>query len=183
MSRRSHDAPVRYVAVFIHIRGTMIFLDFELGFLKDAAQFVDAQLVRLENEFHSSEDPDQFGVIDRGEYVIGLGCVTCQQFIAASCSIIGVSKTDALDLGPKHRSGNSIASILNAAANYWKHSSEWNGDKNGRLTRKILAEVGECLDKDFVLMCVLQELLAPFPLRFDRIVPFFGQLARGSSTE
>ena len=150
----------------------MTVLDWDLEYLKDAVKFVDEQLERLESEIEACVDPDGFGWYDRTEHVLGLGCVACQQYITTTCSIIGVSKKNAFDCGPNHRSGCSMALILNEAANYWKHSSEWIGGKNEEDTRRVLSEINVSLDQPYVLMDIFNELLAPFPKRFDRIVPF-----------
>ena len=34
-------------------------------------------------------------------------------------------KKDVLPKGPKHKSGNTFAKIVDASADYWKHNGEW----------------------------------------------------------
>ena len=48
------------------------------------------------------------------------------------CGNLEKKKKDVLSKGPKHKDGKTFSEIVNASANYWKHSSEWPLDKNCR---------------------------------------------------
>jgi len=147
-------------------------LDFDLNFLKEATGLVDSKLVRLESETNASHDPDQFGVLDRIEYVLGFGFVACQQYITVTCSRKRKSKGNALAYGPAHRCGKSMAQLVNEAANYWKHSTEWVRLGRQKRTRETLSELGVDTTREYVMVAVIHELLTPFPPRFERVVPF-----------
>ena len=152
-------------------------LDFDLDFLNDLAALLDAQLDRLNVEAKVSDDPDAYGVLDRAEYVVGLGFAVCQQYLTATCSSAHVKKTLAFDRGPIHRTGQPIAAIVNAAANYWKHSAEWSEPLSAlaKRTTDLLRDVGGAAPGEYVTSNVLHELLAPLPERFRRLVPFLVQ--------
>lgn len=150
----------------------MTIFDFDLEFLVDSVEFIDRQLVRLEREIEYCPDPDGFGLFDRSEQIIGLGFVACQQYITVTRTTIGVPKDEAFNYGPKHKSDSEIVSIINAGANFWKHSSEWNSGKKGTCTKEILIKVLGDLEQDYVLSNLFHVLLSPLPLRFDQLVPF-----------
>jgi hypothetical protein len=103
-------------------------IDFDLDFLQAAAVLVDTRLERLDKEAEASPDPDAFGIFDQVEYITGFGFVACQTYITAIASRRKLQKREALALGPKHRTGRSMAQLTNAAANHWKHSAEWSLD-------------------------------------------------------
>ncbi len=148
----------------------MVF-DFDLEFLKEVAHLVDAHLARLDGKSMTSDDPDQFGVLDRIEYVLGFGFVASQQYITAICSMNRICKSKALDCGPSHHCGKSTAAIVNAAANYWKHASEWTGDDKEQNTRATLSKLGVDVDEHYVLTAVLHKLLPQLPFQFDQMLP------------
>jgi len=108
-------------------------------------------------------------VFDDYEHVVGMACVACQHYIGMRCAESGVCKRSALDLPPKHKTGIPIVSIINAAANYWKHHSEWpKEDESGkwdvgsmRGTQKKAAVVlndVHCLRAGFPCICALEAI-------------------------
>jgi hypothetical protein len=102
-----------------HIRSLC---DYDLEFLGEIVEMLDRHLDRLDEEANGHPDPDGSGILDRMEYVSGLGLVACQNYLAA---VIGTGdKTQCLALGPKHANHHSIAEIVNAGANYVKHRAE-----------------------------------------------------------
>ena len=150
--------------------------DAYLNLLKEAASFLDGQLIRLEAEARISEDPDTSGQYDRLEYVTGLGFVACQQYMIGAFARKKINKQTALDLGPKHRCGETFASLVNAAANYWKHREEWGGSNGGNRradqTARLLRSLGLNLEQSYVIANALYELLRPHAARFERLIPF-----------
>ncbi len=157
-------------------------LDFDLDFLRDAAALVDARLERLDKEATASPDPDAFGVFDQAEYITGFGFVACQTYITAivsrcSCKL-KLKKHEARALGPKHRTGRSMAELINAAANYWKHSPEWSPDAPSihvQQTLEVIASLGVDTSTSYLLANTLYEILAPHPARFANLIPFLTQ--------
>lgn len=62
---------------------------------------------------------------DASNYWAGVGFVACQKFIVAVIAREGMDRRVALDAGPKFVPGVSVVSVVNAAANAWKHEDEW----------------------------------------------------------
>ena len=88
------------------------------------------------------------GLIGDSEYLHGIGFTAGQRYITSACGWLKVSKKfkpQALSFGPVLPNGAAYASVVNAAANYWKHSDEWDFDRlsdQQRCTRKIIESVG-----------------------------------------
>jgi hypothetical protein len=153
----------------------MIF-DFDLEFLRAAVALVDASLARLDEDAKSSQDPDSFGIFDALEYITGFGFVACQTYAVAvvSRSRLKGKKSEALAFGPKHRTGRSVAQVMNAAANYWKHSSEWSlgaPTRQAKQTVDVISSLGVDPDGSYPMANVLHEILAPQAARFANLMP------------
>jgi hypothetical protein len=143
-------------------------LDYEFNFLRGLVDLVDARLAELEEDAVDSGDPDQFGILDSMEHLIGFGFVACQRYVTATSGDLRIAKTDALDAGPVHDSGYSFAALVNHAANYWKHAEEWSPGMNERIWDRILTAVvavaGE--NSDYPLMSFLVGLTSSESYRF-----------------
>ena len=151
--------------------------DFHRSFLAEAIALIDQKLDELDLEVQASDDPDAFGVLDSLEYAVGFGFVACQEYINVTTSWYNVPKIEALKAGPFHRSGKSFADCVNAAANYWKHSSAWKGDAREEFTKEPIDALGVDPDADYVVINVLHALLSPLPNRFRSLIPFLAQWA------
>jgi hypothetical protein len=128
-------------------------VDFDLDLLVEIVGTVDRLIGVVEAEISRSADPDGLGLFNRLEGVVGLGFVACQQYLNATYpQLAAETKRAAFLAGPKHPSGRSVAELVNAAANYWKHREEW-GDANSQghetRTREVIDSVtpsrGECV--------------------------------------
>lgn len=153
-------------------------LDFDLDFLRDAVALVDASLERLDREAKASPDPDAFGIFDQMEYLIGFGFVACQTYATAVASRSKISKREALALGPKHRTGRSMAQLVNATANHWKHSPEWSLDaptNQAVQTLEVISSLGVDTNGSYPVANILHEILRPLPVRFASLIPFLTQ--------
>ena len=155
-------------------------LDFDLEFLTAATALVDASLERVKAEASSSPDPDAFGIFDETEYLTGFGFVACQTYATAvvSRSRLKGKKHEALALGPKHRTGRSMAQLINAAANYWKHSPEWAFDApttQAAQTIDVISSLGVAASDSYPVANMLREILAPHRARFENLIPFVKQ--------
>lgn len=150
-------------------------VDFDLEFLREAAALVDANIERQERNASASPDPDGFGIFDHVEYVVGFGFVACQTYLVAIASRKRLVKKDYLGLGPKHRTGRSMAELINAAANCWKHSPEWCLDgwtSRSDSTLNVISSLGVDTNGLHPLANTLYEILAPHPARFENLIPF-----------
>lgn len=106
------------------------FIDTDLVFLTEILEMLDIKLDKLnadiQEAINCSADPDSLGYFDRGEYLVGIGFCACQRYLSSTYGPIEIDKAKALKVGPFHEGGLSLATIINVAANYWKHSDEWN---------------------------------------------------------
>ncbi len=158
----------------------IMILDFDLDFLRSAAALVDASLERLDREAGASSDPDAFGIFDEVEYLTGFGFVACQTYVTAvaSRSKLKGKKREALALGPIHRTGRSMAQLINAAANHWKHSPGWSLDTattQAKQTLEVISTLGVDTNGSYPIANMLYEILAPHPARFTSLLPFLTQ--------
>ena len=134
-------------------------VDFDFGHLRAIAGTLDALLDDVQREIHESPDPDSFGVFDRGEALIGLGFVACQNYLVARKKLRPKSTYDS---GPLHSSQYYIARIINEGANYWKHHPEWPHDESQfstfqQRTVNVLKDVG-VWQHDYKLSNLLTEI-------------------------
>ena len=147
--------------------------------LQGAARSLDTQLSKLDRDAQRVEDPDMSGQYEAAEYLTGLGFVACQQYMTCAFAGKGIKKRVALDLGPKHRCGETFAALVNAAANHWKHCTEWDGPKVDRARADQTSESLRCLginvEQSYVLANALHEILRPHPARFRHLIPFLEQ--------
>jgi hypothetical protein len=153
-------------------------LDFDLEFLEEAAALVDARLERLGRETHANPDPDSFGIFDQIEYITGFGFVACQTYTTAVANRRKLEKRRALELGPSHRTGRSMAQLVNAAANHWKHSPEWSLDTpstQAKQTLEVIQSLGVDTNGSYPMANTLHEILRPLPARFANLIPFLIQ--------
>jgi len=155
-------------------------VDFDLDFLRAAAALVDSSLDRLQAESRSSRDPDAFGIFDEVEYLAGFGFIACQTYATAvvSRSQLKGNKREALARGPQHRTGQSIAQLVNAAANHWKHSPEWALDApttQAKQTIEVISNLGVNTNDSYPVANMLHEILTPHKARFENLIPFLTQ--------
>lgn len=138
-------------------------LDLDLEFLRDLLRLLDSHLARLEEQAALSPDPDSVGIYDSAEYVVGIGFVACQGYLAATYGPLNVPKPRALEMGPMHRSGYTIAALVNHAANFCKHRWEWPVDVTSPKQARTLAALGELgiQGQDYPLTCALAALVLP----------------------
>ena len=153
-------------------------LDFDLDVLETAAALVDARLERQDKEAQVSSDPDSFGIFDHIEYITGFGFVACQTYAIAVMNRRQIDKRKALALGPKHRTGRSVAELINAGSNHWKHGPEWSlgaPSNQAKQTLEVIQSLGVDTNCPYPLANTLHEILTPLPARFVNLVLFLTQ--------
>lgn len=146
-------------------------VDYETGLLLELILDIDSILSRHIDEL-SDDEAQAFGVFDHAEHITGLGFVVCQTYLSTVYGILGFRKADALNLGPRHSSGQSIAEIINHAANFWKHNSEWvlgSDSQRKKYIENSFELLGYPLETDYPLSGVLTELTSPEPAGFAAI--------------
>lgn len=126
--------------------------DTYLEFLESFLSTADTEWDHTETE-SQRYSPEDTMYIDRLDDISGLGFTVCQRYMASAYPSFGLSKKEALDLPPLHASGTTIVALINAGANYWKHSDEWRDEKHIDMKEKTLgvlrtalteAELGYC---------------------------------------
>ena len=150
---------------------------FDLSCLNDAATLVDSKLDVLDLRAKQSVDPDADGIYDRAEYLAGFGLVACQAYLTEAIAMSGRDRDQALKLGPQHRSGQSIATLVNAIANYWKHAPEWVHplSRRAQYTAELICSLGVDVDSSYVVVNALAEVLRPNEPRVRNVIPFLSQ--------
>jgi hypothetical protein len=106
---------------------TMLF-DADNRFLEKTLAHLDGTLAMVYSQIEKSPDPDGYGLLDDAEFLTGLGFVLCQRYITSTYGF-SLDKSTALAMPPTHPGGKTIAQIVNAVANTWKHSDEWPPDE------------------------------------------------------
>ena len=125
--------------------------DITLYQLRELLDLIDSKLYEIDECISKSADPDTDGLLDRGEYFIGIGFVAIQHHLNESLIGMEIGKKDAYSLGSIHSSGISSIGVINAAANWWKHESEW--FINGKGESEIIMEISET--REYALSNVL----------------------------
>ena len=148
-------------------------IDYDLNVLQEIASVLDERLDAIERQIESGAEADWYG--DTAEGFCGVGFVACQQYIVATASWLKVGKGTALGCGPVHPCGDTVASIVNHAANFWKHRDEWVlGNSHGpqAKTEEGLESILPDFDKDYSLTNILANLLPPSKKwRFGELIP------------
>jgi hypothetical protein len=154
---------------------------FDLSCLRDAATLVDSKLEILDENARASRDPDADGIYDRAEHLVGFGFVACQVYMTEAISLANRDKEKALNLGPQHTCGHSFATLVNAIANYWKHSPEWTDPlpRRSQRTVDIISALGVDVGDSYVAVNALSEIVRPHRYRIQFVVPFLAQWRQG----
>ncbi len=134
-------------------------IDYQKGLTSQLINIIDEKLYDLIRNSHI-DDEIIFGSI---EHIVGLGFVVLQQYMTVVCGNLQKNKKDVLSKGPKYKDGKTFSEIVNASANYWKHSSEWPLDKNCRDKDKRIKAIEAILrsfsdNDDYPLVNILSEL-------------------------
>lgn len=149
------------------------FADGELQLLSELLSILDEQLIPISCSIKASNDPESDGLTDQGEYFIGIGFTAIQQYLTDTLTFTGVSKRRAFDIGPRYSPDLTFISVVNAAANWWKHSAEWYGEepqKNIALnTQEIVNEVSG--SENYQLSNVLSNLQGTSEISLSALLP------------
>lgn len=149
------------------------FADPNLHLLLGLLKTLDQKIVEITELILDSPDPESDGLTDNGEYFIGAGFVLIQQYLTDTLTLTGISKRTAFELGPRYSKEHSVVMIINAAANWWKHESEWIGNhpnKQSQLTREVIMSITEYA-LDYPLSNVLSKLLQTSNITLSALKP------------
>lgn len=134
--------------------------DFDLILLEEIVEFIDEKISILSDE-SVGESVENWGIFDRIENITGLGFVACQTYMASTYSCANVSKNKALLFGPRLSHKLTSAELINHAANFWKHSEEWQITGNIGPRRSLVQgffEISYDIKSEFPLSGCLAEL-------------------------
>ncbi len=101
------------------------FADQDFYFLSRFLCLLDTELIQVTKNIKNSKDPDADGLCLYAEYLIGLGFMGMQNYIAATYPQAGMNKKKALKIEPNFTEDATFVEIINAGANYHKHQEEW----------------------------------------------------------
>lgn len=113
-------------------------IDYRKGLTSQLISIIDERIDELWPRIKNSHIDDE-RIFESIEHIVGLGFVVLQQYMTFVYGNLEKKKKEVLPKGPKHKSGNTFAKIVDASANYWKHNSEWSLDKNRSHKEKIEA--------------------------------------------
>lgn len=142
--------------------------DYDLDFLSPLLATFDAQLAKVRMDTAQNGDKDQFELLDRLDYLAGVGFTACQQYISATHISAGMGREDAFALGPRYRD-RTIIELVNAGANYWKHHEEWpfEPEKRRRSTTSSLRGAGVDTDGAYVCSDLIDAMVGVVPEPFE----------------
>ncbi len=149
------------------------YADSELQLLSELLSTLDEKLREIHELMANSTDSESDGLCDRGEYLIGVGFSVIQQYITDTLTLTGIRKDRALDIGLRYSNNHSFVSIVNAAANWWKHSAEWMGKPvQSHQAKKTQEIVNDVIDTDgYPLSNVLAKLQGTSTIMLSALLP------------
>lgn len=153
-------------------------IDYDLDLFVRISDMLDAEVERNYQEASTCPDPDAFGIFDRMEHITGLGFVACQTYLASTYGFLNIEKDFALTLAPYTAQNIPVVTIVNHAANLWKHQDKWALRKSTRDRDRILhafAALGYTELGDYPLSNCLAKICAPSDPKFRNLVPFLRQ--------
>ncbi|RYU63764.1 hypothetical protein ERW51_18245 [Aliivibrio finisterrensis] len=147
-------------------------IDLKIAELSDLLMLLDSRLDQLMAQAKTSLDADSCGIFDRSEYFIGVGFVAMQQYIADTMYKSKIKKNEALNLGTLTSLGSTHISVINSAANWWKHESEWDWYSESGISNKTYLTVCNIVDPiNYPLSNILAFLVAEKRFCLSSIIP------------
>lgn len=151
-------------------------IDLKISELSDLLALLDSRLEQLSKQTETSGDADGFGIFERAEYFIGVGFVAMQQYIIDTMYKSSISKRDALNLGSVTALGSTHISIINSAANWWKHESEWDWYSESGISNKTYLSISNIADPiNYPLSNVLAFLIEDKSFCLSSVIPLLEQ--------
>lgn len=145
-------------------RFDLIEYDFDHDMLVSVTTGLDAHLARV-RQYANDEDADTWDAVHDIDNTVGLGFTAAQTYLTSVSRALRMKRAEAISRGPKHVDDLTIAQIVNAAANFWKHRDEWEEeaaeslrDKRCARTIEVLTATGVDLNGDYPLSGLLAKL-------------------------
>lgn len=150
------------------------FVDWNLDILSELLSMLDGKISEINSQILNSSDPDYEGLCNTGEYFIGIGFVAIQRYLVDTLIGTGIDKNKAYILGPKFSSDITYVSLINSAANWWKHEAEWfNKDeipRNGQRTIEHVTAIAE--SHEYALSNILASICGSGNISLGALVPY-----------
>ena len=142
--------------------------------LEGLLRTLDSSLSSIHEQIKAAEVCEVEIICEQGEYLIGVGFCAMQRYLFDVLQDIEIEASYARKLGPKSQKGEPLAKLIHAAANYWKHESEWHIwlDKlrnDSQKTVDIILQGKE--SADYPLADLLSELCGAKPLLLVNCLP------------
>lgn len=136
----------------------------------DELHEIDLRLLRLQEALDVSDDP--LGTLDDIDIVAGEGFLKLQLYLIERKGELDAKI--AYDCGPRHNTF-FFADVINTAANFRKHRSEWPEDrtkwkKGQHRTVEVFRDAG-VVENDFWLVHLLARLTEPAAPQFSVLIP------------
>ncbi|MFA0615739.1 hypothetical protein AB4582_16130 [Vibrio splendidus] len=151
-------------------------LDLKITELSDLLSVLDSRLEQLLTQIEYNSDAEGLGIFDRAEYFVGVGFVAMQQYISDTMYKSKINKRDALNLGSLTSLDVTHISVINSAANWWKHESEWDWYSASGISNKTYLSISNLVDPiNYPLCNVLAFLTTDQPFRLSSAIPLLEQ--------
>ena len=142
--------------------------------LEGLLRTLDSSLSSIHEQIKTAEACEVEIICEQGEYLIGVGFCAMQRYLFDVLQNIDTEASYARKLGPKTQKGESVAQLIHAAANYWKHEPEWHIwldklRKDSQKTVDIILQGKE--SADYPLADLLSELCGAKPLLLVNCLP------------
>ena len=95
--------------------------DSGLRHLEGLLRTLDSSLTCIQEQIKAADVYEVEIICEQGEYLIGVGFCVMQRYFLDVLQDIDIEANNARKLGPKTQKGESVAQLIHAAANYWKH--------------------------------------------------------------
>uniref|UniRef100_UPI002FCA2867 hypothetical protein n=1 Tax=Vibrio metschnikovii TaxID=28172 RepID=UPI002FCA2867 len=150
--------------------------DLKITELSDLLALLDSKLEQLMEQVESSLDADSLGIFDRAEYFIGVGFVAIQQYISDTMYKSEFSRRDAFTHRAVTSLGSTHISVINSAANWWKHESEWDWYSESGISNKTYLSLSNVVDpENYPLSNVLAFLIGERKFCLSSVIPLLEQ--------
>jgi hypothetical protein len=154
----------RDVGIMVYIKCSNGYADGDLSLLKDFLELIDTKIAEGDKEFRLTRDEC---AIDAIEYYAGFGFIAIQRYFNSTYPQVMSDKNKALDACP-----SGLMAVLNAGANFAKHSEEWPIDQELSKREQKTLDTFCCGDHDLSWHPYINKLFSlTQSLSFTNLIP------------
>jgi hypothetical protein len=148
-------------------------VDFDYELLSELMITLDQQWDAVLDDARKADELLTDLYMDRAEYLAGLGLVACQRYIGCTYPQFKLERKKAMGFPPLLPSGQAIAGLLDAGANYWKHAEERHYTQPHRKlhdnTLEAITKAGLSPEDDYVCRDIMELVAGEAPRPFSRV--------------